>query len=164
MVARAPTFTQRRALTHLAILDAPMPVGADGKPCFADPKVWHFAFRMEADLPERLIYGRVNLCRNQVYRLPAPAPKQQHVSVLTKRPRGLPGTYSARQITPNSLQKSAPDNLRTYTVSFRINWHNLLRVIRHNRILLRGMFCEILGMACSIEGKKWSEYLRGSAS
>ncbi|MBC3245008.1 alpha/beta hydrolase [Pseudomonas lurida] len=58
MVALALAFTHREAVTHLAILDAPLPGWSQWEANFADPMVWHFAFQMKRDLPERLIYGR----------------------------------------------------------------------------------------------------------
>jgi pimeloyl-ACP methyl ester carboxylesterase len=35
-----------------------MPGWSRWEALFADPKVWHFAFHMKADLPKRLLYGR----------------------------------------------------------------------------------------------------------
>lgn len=58
MVALALAFKHREALTHLAILDAPMPGWSQWEANFADPKVWHFSFHMRRDLPELLIQGR----------------------------------------------------------------------------------------------------------
>ncbi|MBR0838836.1 alpha/beta hydrolase [Bradyrhizobium liaoningense] len=58
MVALALAFTHREAVTRVAILDAPMPGWSQWEANFADPMVWHFAFHMKRDLPERLIYGR----------------------------------------------------------------------------------------------------------
>lgn len=58
MVAQALAFRHRDALTHLAVLDAPIPGWSGWEANFADPKVWHFAFHMKRDLPERLIQGR----------------------------------------------------------------------------------------------------------
>ncbi len=58
MVALALAFSHRDAVTRLAILDAPMPGWSQWEANFADPKVWHFAFHMKRDLPERLIQGR----------------------------------------------------------------------------------------------------------
>ena len=58
MVALALACTQRDAVTHLAILDAPMPGWSQWEANFADPKVWHFGFHMKRDLPERLLFGR----------------------------------------------------------------------------------------------------------
>lgn len=58
MVAMALAFTHRESVTRVAILDAPMPGWSQWEANFADPMVWHFAFHMKRDLPERLIYGR----------------------------------------------------------------------------------------------------------
>lgn len=58
MVALALAFTHRESVTRVAILDAPMPGWSQWEANFADPMVWHFAFHMKRDLPERLIYGR----------------------------------------------------------------------------------------------------------
>ena len=58
MVALALACTHRDAVTHLAILDAPMPGWSAWDANFADPKVWHFGFHMKRDLPERLLLGR----------------------------------------------------------------------------------------------------------
>lgn len=58
MVALALAFKHRDALTHLAVLDAPMPGWSGWEDNLTHSKVWHFAFQMKRDLPERLIYGR----------------------------------------------------------------------------------------------------------
>jgi pimeloyl-ACP methyl ester carboxylesterase len=58
MVALALACTHREAVTHLAILDAPMPGWSQWEANSADPKVWHFGFHMKRDLPERLLFGR----------------------------------------------------------------------------------------------------------
>ncbi len=58
MVALALASTRRDAVTHLAILDVPVPGWSRWEAIFSDPRVWHFAFHMKANLPERLIYGR----------------------------------------------------------------------------------------------------------
>lgn len=58
MAALALACTYREAVTHLAILDAPMPGWSQWEANLADPGVWHFAFHMKRDVPERLIFGR----------------------------------------------------------------------------------------------------------
>jgi pimeloyl-ACP methyl ester carboxylesterase len=58
MVALALAATQRGAVTHVAVLDVPLPGWSRWEAIFSDPRVWHFAFHMKPDLPERLIYGR----------------------------------------------------------------------------------------------------------
>ena len=58
MVALALACTHREAVTHLAILDAPMPGWSEWEALFTDPKVWHFAFHMKRDVPELLLAGR----------------------------------------------------------------------------------------------------------
>jgi pimeloyl-ACP methyl ester carboxylesterase len=58
MVALALAFTHREAVSRVAILDVAMPGWSQWEASFADPLVWHFAFHMKRDLPERLIYGR----------------------------------------------------------------------------------------------------------
>ena len=58
MVALALAATHRHAVTHLAIFDVPLPGWSRWGAIFSDPRVWHFAFHMKRDLPERLIYGR----------------------------------------------------------------------------------------------------------
>ena len=58
MVALALACTQRKAVSRLAILDAPLPGWSQWEASFADPKVWHFGFHMKRDLPERLLFGR----------------------------------------------------------------------------------------------------------
>jgi pimeloyl-ACP methyl ester carboxylesterase len=58
MVALALAFTHREAVTRVAILDVPQPGWSQWEASFADPTLWHFAFHMNRDLPERLIYGR----------------------------------------------------------------------------------------------------------
>jgi pimeloyl-ACP methyl ester carboxylesterase len=58
MVALALAATRRDAVSHLAILDVPVPGWSRWEAIFSDPRVWHFAFHMKRDLPERLIFGR----------------------------------------------------------------------------------------------------------
>lgn len=56
MVALAQAATNRNAVTHLAVLDVPLPGWSQWEVTCA--KLWHFGFHMNRDLPERLIYGR----------------------------------------------------------------------------------------------------------
>lgn len=56
MVALALAFTHRAAVSHLAVLDVPVPGWSEWEASSA--KLWHFGFHMNRDLPERLIYGR----------------------------------------------------------------------------------------------------------
>jgi pimeloyl-ACP methyl ester carboxylesterase len=56
MVALALAATHRDAVTHLAVLDVPLPGWSEWQAtCF---RLWHFGFHMNRDLPERLIHGR----------------------------------------------------------------------------------------------------------
>ena len=56
MVARAQAALHRQAVTHLAVLDVPLPGWTGWEATTA--KLWHFGFHMNRDLPERLIHGR----------------------------------------------------------------------------------------------------------
>ena len=56
MVALALAFTHRASVSHLAVLDVPVPGWSEWEATTA--KLWHFGFHMNRDLPERLIYGR----------------------------------------------------------------------------------------------------------
>jgi len=56
MVALPQAAIYRDAVTHLAVLDVPLPGWSDWEATCA--KLWHFGFHMNRDLPERLIYGR----------------------------------------------------------------------------------------------------------
>ena len=58
MVAQAQASLYREHVSHLAILDTPLPGWSRWEQLFADPKLWHWSFHRKADLPERLIYGR----------------------------------------------------------------------------------------------------------
>lgn len=55
MVALALAATHREAVTHLAVLDVPLPGWSEWDATCA--KLWHFGFHMKRDLPERLIHG-----------------------------------------------------------------------------------------------------------
>jgi len=57
MVALALASTHRGAVTRLVVIDAPMPGWSQWEANFSDPMVWHFAFHMKRDLPERLLCG-----------------------------------------------------------------------------------------------------------
>ncbi len=56
MVAVALAAKHRNAVTHLAVLDVPVPGWSEWEATAA--KLWHFGFHMNRDLPERLIYSR----------------------------------------------------------------------------------------------------------
>lgn len=56
MVAMAQAALHRDAVTHLAVLDVPLPGWSQWEPTVA--RLWHFGFHMSRDLPERLIQGR----------------------------------------------------------------------------------------------------------
>jgi pimeloyl-ACP methyl ester carboxylesterase len=56
MVALPQAASYRQAITHLAVLDVPLPGWSEWEATCA--RLWHFGFHMNRDLPERLIYGR----------------------------------------------------------------------------------------------------------
>jgi len=56
MVALAQAAIHREAVTHLAILDVPLPGWSEWEATAA--RLWHFGFHMNRHLPERLIHGR----------------------------------------------------------------------------------------------------------
>lgn len=56
MVAVALAATHRDRVTHLAVLDVPLPGWSEWEATCA--KLWHFGFHMNRDLPERLIHDR----------------------------------------------------------------------------------------------------------
>ena len=56
MVALPQAAIYREAVTHLAVLDVPLPGWTGWEATIA--KLWHFSFHMNRDLPERLIHGR----------------------------------------------------------------------------------------------------------
>jgi pimeloyl-ACP methyl ester carboxylesterase len=56
MVAHPQAAIFPDAVSHLAILDVPLPGWSEWEATTA--KLWHFAFHMNRDLPERLIHGR----------------------------------------------------------------------------------------------------------
>lgn len=56
MVALPQAAIYRDAITHLAVLDVPLPGWSEWEATCA--RLWHFGFHMHRDLPERLIYGR----------------------------------------------------------------------------------------------------------
>jgi pimeloyl-ACP methyl ester carboxylesterase len=56
MVALPQAVLFRDAVSHLAVLDVPLPGWSGWEETTA--KLWHFAFHMNRDLPERLIHGR----------------------------------------------------------------------------------------------------------
>jgi pimeloyl-ACP methyl ester carboxylesterase len=56
MVALAQAALHRDAVTHLAVLDVPLPGWSQWEATVA--RLWHFGFHMNRDLPERLIQGR----------------------------------------------------------------------------------------------------------
>ncbi|SDA36061.1 alpha/beta fold hydrolase [Sphingomonas sp. NFR15] len=56
MVALAQAALHREAVTHLAVLDVPLPGWSQWEATTAS--LWHFGFHAARDLPERLIHGR----------------------------------------------------------------------------------------------------------
>jgi pimeloyl-ACP methyl ester carboxylesterase len=56
MVALAQAALHREAVTHLAVLDVPLPGWTQWKATTAG--LWHFGFHANRDLPERLLHGR----------------------------------------------------------------------------------------------------------
>jgi pimeloyl-ACP methyl ester carboxylesterase len=56
MVALAQAAIHRDAVSHLAVLDVPLPGWTGWEATTA--RLWHFGFHMNRDLPERLIHGR----------------------------------------------------------------------------------------------------------
>jgi pimeloyl-ACP methyl ester carboxylesterase len=55
MVALAQAALHRQAVTHLAVLDVPLPGWTEWEATTA--RLWHFGFHANRDLPERLIHG-----------------------------------------------------------------------------------------------------------
>uniref|UniRef100_B0T6K7 Alpha/beta hydrolase fold n=1 Tax=Caulobacter sp. (strain K31) TaxID=366602 RepID=B0T6K7_CAUSK len=58
MTALALALTHRQAVTRLIVLDVSQPGWSRWVENSHQQKVWHFAFHMKRDLPERLISGR----------------------------------------------------------------------------------------------------------
>lgn len=56
MVALPQAAIHREAVTHLAVLDVPLPGWSGWEATTA--RLWHFGFHAKRDLPERLIHGR----------------------------------------------------------------------------------------------------------
>lgn len=56
MVALAQATLHRHTVTHLAILDVPLPGWTEWEATTA--RLWHFGFHANRDLPERLLHGR----------------------------------------------------------------------------------------------------------
>ncbi|MBV8212920.1 MAG: alpha/beta hydrolase [Verrucomicrobia bacterium] len=58
MVAYAYTQTYRDEVSHLVVMDAPLPGTAVFDRLRSDPRIWHFAFHGARDIPEMLVAGR----------------------------------------------------------------------------------------------------------
>jgi pimeloyl-ACP methyl ester carboxylesterase len=58
MVAFAYAEMFREEVSHLVVMDAPLPGTAIFDRLRADPRVWHFAFHGARDIPEMLVAGR----------------------------------------------------------------------------------------------------------
>jgi pimeloyl-ACP methyl ester carboxylesterase len=61
MVAYAYSQSYRDEVTHLTVIDAPLPGTEIFRQMRSDPRVWHFAFHGARDVPEMLIAGRERL-------------------------------------------------------------------------------------------------------
>lgn len=57
MVAYAYAQAHRDAVSHLVVMDAPLPGTTVFDRLRADPRVWHFAFHGARDVPEMLVAG-----------------------------------------------------------------------------------------------------------
>jgi pimeloyl-ACP methyl ester carboxylesterase len=58
MVAYAYAQAYREEVSHLVVMDAPLPGTAVFDRLRSDPRVWHFAFHAARDVPEMLVAGR----------------------------------------------------------------------------------------------------------
>jgi pimeloyl-ACP methyl ester carboxylesterase len=58
MIAYAYAQAYREEVSHLVVVDAPLPGTAVFDRLRADPRVWHFAFHGARDVPELLVAGR----------------------------------------------------------------------------------------------------------
>lgn len=58
MVAFAYAEMFREEVSHLVVMDAPLPGTAIFDRLRSDPRVWHFAFHGTRDIPEMLVVGR----------------------------------------------------------------------------------------------------------
>jgi pimeloyl-ACP methyl ester carboxylesterase len=58
MVAYAYAQAYREEISHLVVVDAPVPGTAVFDRLRTDPRVWHFAFHGVRDIPEMLVAGR----------------------------------------------------------------------------------------------------------
>jgi pimeloyl-ACP methyl ester carboxylesterase len=58
MVAYAYAQAHRDEVSHLVVMDAPLPGTTVFDRLRADPRVWHFAFHGARDIPEMLVAGR----------------------------------------------------------------------------------------------------------
>ncbi len=58
MVANALAFTHRDAVQQLVVMDTGLPGWSGWGPLFQDPRLWHYAFHMRPNLPERLLADR----------------------------------------------------------------------------------------------------------
>lgn len=67
MVAYAYAQAHGAAVTHLAVLDAPLPGTIVFNRLRSDPRVWQFSFHAVRDLPELLIAGRERLYLQTIF-------------------------------------------------------------------------------------------------
>jgi pimeloyl-ACP methyl ester carboxylesterase len=58
MIAYAYAQAHRDEVSHLAVVDAPLPVTAVFDRIRSDPRVWHFGFRSARNVAEMLVAGR----------------------------------------------------------------------------------------------------------
>ncbi len=58
MVAYAYAESYRDAVSHLVVMDAPLPGTTLFDSIRSDPRLWHFAFHGARDIPEMLVAGR----------------------------------------------------------------------------------------------------------
>jgi pimeloyl-ACP methyl ester carboxylesterase len=89
MVAYAYAETFRDEVSHLVVMDAPLPGTAVFDKLRADPRVWHFAFHGTRDVPEMLVNGR----------------ERQYLQVF----------YNARIFDPSAITE---DDLDIYTSAY----------------------------------------------
>jgi pimeloyl-ACP methyl ester carboxylesterase len=78
MVAYAYAQAHRDEVSHLVVMDAPLPGTAVFDRLRADPRVWHFAFHGARDIPEMLVAGSGT----------TEAMKLRRTAALARRPQG----------------------------------------------------------------------------
>ena len=119
MVAYAYAQRYRDELSHLVVVDAPIPGTAVFDRLRSDPRVWHFAFHGVRDLPELLVAGRERQYLQYFFDARTTDPSATDVDVYTSA-YSAPGALRAGFEVYRAFDQDAVDNRAALAANGRL--------------------------------------------